>query len=93
LQQVQLFNNAKSIVGASGAALANMIFAGDEADIFITIGKYSLSSYWYWQNIACASGKKIIYVFGEAVDVKTKGVHSDFVIDLDNFVQVVGGKR
>lgn len=93
LQQAQLFNKAKSIVGSSGAALANIIFASDDADIMIAIGKYTLTSYWYWQNIACASGKKISYIFGEAVDLKTNGIHADFTIDLDNFMQVVGGKR
>jgi capsular polysaccharide biosynthesis protein len=93
LQQAQLFSKAKSIVASSGAALANMIFASGSANIIIIIGKFSLTSYWYWQNIACASGKKISYVFGEAVDVKINGIHANFTIDLDSFIEVVGGKR
>ena len=40
LQQVQLFSNAKTIVGSSGAGLANIIFCPPTTEISIFISKY-----------------------------------------------------
>ena len=83
-QQVHLFRNAKSIVGSSGAALANIIFAKKDANISIFISKYPDTSYWYWQNMASAAGARINYVLGNiASDGKEESIHSDFHIDLD----------
>ena len=83
--QVELFRNAKMVVGSSGAALANMIFLPSDAQIFILIGKHPDTSYWYWQNMACASGNVVKYVFGVS-DNKGDGIHSDFVIDVDELM-------
>ena len=80
LQQAMLFSNAKEIVGSSGAALANLIFAPSNANVQILIGKYPNTSYWYWQNIACASGKKVDYVLGKVLKIDN-GIHSDFSVD------------
>jgi capsular polysaccharide biosynthesis protein len=84
LQQAQLFSHATMIVGSSGAALANIIFAPSGTKIFILIGKYQDTSYWYWQNIACASGKTVSYIFGKVSD-HTGGIHADFTVDPDDF--------
>ncbi|MCP4473927.1 MAG: glycosyltransferase family 61 protein [Gammaproteobacteria bacterium] len=84
LQQVKLFSQAEVIVGSSGAALANILFASKNVKIFILIGKYANTCYWYWQNIACASGKTVNYVLGKILS-KERGnsrVHADFTIDL-----------
>lgn len=90
LQQVQLFSNSKSIVGSSGAAFANIVLAPHDVKIFILIGKYPDTSYWYWQNMACASGKTVSYVFGEINDSAYSGIHADFMIDLENLLQELG---
>ena len=76
-EQIRLFMNADSIVASSGAALANIIFAKPSANIIIMIGKCQDTSYWYWQNIACAVGCKVSYVLGKP---KHDGIHSDFNI-------------
>jgi len=81
LQQVRFFNYASVITGSSGAALANLLFASSQAKVIILIGRYKETSYWYWQNIACASGKTIHYVFSSG-DVPS--IHADFEIDLQN---------
>ena len=77
--QAKLFGNAKSIVGSSGAAMANLVFAEKDAKIFIFISKFKDTSYWYWQNIACATGKEIRYILGQSLQ---EGIHSDFSIDI-----------
>lgn len=81
-KQVQLFSHAKTIVGSSGAALANMLFLPRGAQIFILIGKYSGTSYWYWQNMACSSGKILQYCLGTLENEQTSGIHGNFHIPL-----------
>ncbi len=90
LVQVQLFRNAKCIVGSSGAALANILFAQEDAKIFILISKHPDTSYWYWQNIACASGKKVHYVIGHIDNNDHMGIHADFKVDLENLMLAIG---
>lgn len=88
IEQVILFSRAKIIIGSSGAALANVMFAPKDAKIFILISKFPNTSYWYWQNIACASGKKINYVLG-SVGHSGRGIHADFTIDLEGFLSAL----
>ena len=85
-QQVALFKNAKTIVSSSGAALANMIFTTQGSKIFILISKHPDTIYWYWQNIACASGKTVNYLFGKISESDLSGIHASFVVDLDDLV-------
>lgn len=80
LQQLALFGSVDEIVAPSGAALANLIFARADARVHILIGKYDGTSYWYWQNMACASGKQVVYSLGELSNSQST-IHSDFVID------------
>jgi capsular polysaccharide biosynthesis protein len=82
-QQYYLFGNAKKIIGASGAAMANLIFAQNDADILVIMGKIPEHIYWYWQNLACANGKKVRYILGEPLSAKRDGIHSDVFVDLD----------
>ena len=89
LQQFLLFSHTKVVVGSSGAALANIMFSSSEAKIFILISKFQNTSYWYWQNIACASGKVVNYVFGDAVEGQTNGIHADFKIDVQNLKEAL----
>ena len=92
LQQAMLFSKAKEIVGSSGAALANLIFAPSNASVQILIGKYPNTSYWYWQNIACASGKVVSYILGEVADRDHSGIHADFTVNLQHVLQELGEK-
>lgn len=89
-QQVDLFASADIIVASSGAAVANIIFAPSTARIFVLISKFPNTSYWYWQNMACASGKTVNYVLGEPVGGEQVGIHADFTIDLAAFEQELG---
>lgn len=88
-QQVQCFQDASVVVGSSGAALANLLFTPKQARTYILIAKYSNTSYWYWQNIACASNREIRYVFGENSGAD-QGIHADFKIDLADVSQIIG---
>ena len=88
IQQVQIFSQAKNIIGTSGAAIANMIFSSSSAQIIILIGDYVETSYWYWQNMACAAGLRIKYGLGTVEDSQNSGVHSDFHFQINNFSEM-----
>lgn len=88
-QQAKLFSQAKVILGSSGAALANILYAKSNSKIIILIAKHSNTSYWYWQNIACAVGLKVNYVFGEVVET-SDGAHADFKVDVGHVLSAIG---
>jgi len=87
LEQVQLFANAKVVIASSGAALANIIFCPPTTEILIFISKQPDTSYWYWQNMASASGKVVRYFLGEAVSGSSQGIHADFSISPDEVLK------
>ncbi len=93
LEQVKLFSNAEVVVASSGSALANIIFCSSAAKIYILISKYPGTAYWYWQNIARASGKTITYVFGEISENDARGIHADFSVDRDKLISVIEGEK
>ncbi len=80
LQQVSIIKNAKCIMGVSGAAFGNLIFASSDSEINILIGEARNTPYWYWQNIAIAVNLKVNYFFGK-VNKFSDSVHSDFTIN------------
>ena len=80
-EQFHLFAGAETVVGATGAAFANLIFCKPTAKIVICIAKFENTSYGYWQNLACASGNRVSYVFGKIAPALIKSIHSDFMVD------------
>jgi capsular polysaccharide biosynthesis protein len=93
IDQVRLFTNAEVVVGSSGAAFGNIVFCPPTTEIYIfRIKNPNKVINWYWQNIACASGKTVNYVFGERTPGDPKGIHADRVISLDDLAQAVGNR-
>lgn len=80
-EQFHTFSGAEVVVGATGAAFANLIFCKPSAKIVICIAIFKNTSYGYWQNLACAAGNSVIYVLGKITPSVVKTIHSDFVID------------
>lgn len=78
-EQVELFSDADVIIGATGAAFANLIFCKPTTKIVIMISDHKGLSYWYWQNIACAVGNRITYVIGKCEGVFSHP-HSSYTI-------------
>ena len=79
LQQVALFSQADSIIGPTGAAFANVVFCKPDTKITILITRSNVVPYWYWQNMACASGKTVEYVLSEKM--YQNEIHSDFTVN------------
>lgn len=83
-QQVQLFSRAEAVVASSGAAVANIIFCPPGTRITILIGRFPDTSYWYWQNIAAASGNLVRYVLCETALDSPHGIHADFHVNVED---------
>ena len=84
--QVQLFSQAEAVVASTGAAVANIVFCPPGIRITILIARFPDTSYWYWQNIALASGNAVRYVLGEVVGGIGAGIHSDFRIEVKDLL-------
>lgn len=91
-QQVRLFSQAESIVGGSGAAMANLIFAHTNCRTVILIAKVPYTAYWYWQNIALSCGNKVTYVIGESTAHDRPGIHDNFRVSLQDVIDAVTQK-
>lgn len=80
-EQVELFSKADIVVGATGAALANMVFCEPQAKVVILVANCNKLSYWYWQNIACATGLNFTYVVARENQTQ---IHDDYIIELQD---------
>ena len=89
-QQVALFSNVDIVVGATGAAMANLVFCKPTTRIIILISCYRHTSYWYWQNMACAVGNRINYVLGKTAWSALAGIHSDYRINPSDLLDAIG---
>lgn len=88
-EQVALFSNAKFIVSASGAALVNMIWAPAGAKIVVLMNDSKVANYWYFGNLAIASGHQLGYVLGNMVNTGAwdDHNHADFEISPQALVE------
>lgn len=91
LEQVEFFANAEVIVGATGAALANLIFCAATTRIVILIARYKHNSYFYWQNMASACGNRVTYVLGESESGPAKTIHSNFYVSPKFLLEALNG--
>lgn len=78
IQQAQLFMNAKVVVGATGAAIANALFCQRDSQVAILIAKNEGMAYDYWVNMLSPMGIDVTYILGMGCE---SNVHSDFSID------------
>lgn len=83
-QQVILFSKANIVVAGTGAACANLIFCKPSAHILILISKHKDLPYGYWQNMSCAIGGRVTYVFGDVEKKSARNVHEDYSINIED---------
>ena len=87
--QFHLFSNAEAVVGATGAALANLVFCPEDVRVVICLSSHPDHSYGYWQSMAAASGSCVSYVLGPIEGAKATGVHADFSVDIDDVIRAI----
>ncbi|PCJ83910.1 MAG: hypothetical protein COA54_14690 [Thiotrichaceae bacterium] len=88
-EQVRVFSQADIVVGATGAALVNLMFCKPHTRIIILMAQHNHMPYWYWQNIACAVKCHATYVLGNIIKSKSLGIHGDFTVDPKDIIAAV----
>lgn len=88
-EQVKLFSEAGVIVGATGAAMANLIFCSSLTKIIVMMGIHDEMPYAYWQNMASAVGNNVSYVLGKVSDSSFRGIHANFRIETKDLLQAL----
>jgi capsular polysaccharide biosynthesis protein len=86
-EQFAVFSAAEVIVGATGAAFANIIFCKPMTKIVIMISDYKHMPYWYWQNMACSVSNTVTYVIGRCG--RFKHLHVDFIINGEDVLNAI----
>jgi len=88
-EQVRIFSQADIVVGATGAALVNLMFCKPHARIIILMAQHAHMPYWYWQNIACAVNCHTTYVLGNIIKSRGLGIHGDFTVEPKEIIAAV----
>jgi len=91
-EQVEVFSSADVVVGATGAAFANLLFCKPGTLLIIMIADLESTSYYYWQNMACASNNSVVYVFGVIQRNLAKSIHSDFHVVPSDVIDALGNR-
>ena len=82
--QVQIFSQAKIIVGQSGAGMANFIFAPKDSRILIMMSDVAETNLHLFGLIAQALDINLEYIIGKSLVVRKKySIHSDFYVDIE----------
>lgn len=77
--QVRLFHRAKMVFGATGAAMANLIFARPGCRVAVMMSAHPATPYFYWHNLADSLGVHVEYILCEPESGSPDGVHSNFM--------------
>jgi len=88
-EQVKLFSEASVIVGATGAAMANLIFCNSSTRIIVMMGIHDEMPYAYWPNMGLAVGNEVSYVLGKISDSSFRGIHANFRIETKDLLQAL----
>lgn len=80
--QVRLFSQAELVIGATGAAMANLIFCPPGARVHVLMARHPEMPYWYWQRLAECVGVDLSYGLGEICAAEERGFHADFKVPL-----------
>jgi capsular polysaccharide biosynthesis protein len=89
LDQARLFSSADEIIGATGAAFANIIFCSPSCKVTILIGDHPETPYGYWANIAAAVGVRVRYILGQSEAPISAGKHRDFSIKEQHVISLI----
>ncbi|MCR5872849.1 glycosyltransferase family 61 protein [Phenylobacterium sp. J426] len=88
--QVALFSTARMVVGATGAAMTNLIFCREDCPIVVLMPRFRHTAYWYWRHMAAAAGSgPVVHVSGPQADVHPEpwnpaALHRDFSVDIEH---------
>lgn len=89
-EQVRVFHRARMVIGPTGAAMANLIFARPGCRMGIMMSTHPATPYFYWHNLADSLGVSVEYILCEPEAGWPQGVHSNFTVPVDAMRRVYG---
>jgi hypothetical protein len=98
-EQVELFSEAEIVVGATGSALANLIFCPATCPVIILISNFRQTPYWYWHNMASAVGNQVVHVVGQSLapddadPFEPDAPHADFRVEVSDIFDAIDSVR
>lgn len=90
-EQVRVFHQAKMVVGATGAAMVNLLFCRPGTRVGIMMSTHPATPYFYWHNMAVCRGVKVEYILCEPEHLGPNDVHSNFYAPISEMEKVYGG--
>jgi len=93
--QMALYSGAGMIVGATGAAMTNLLFCQPDCPTVVMIPKFRETAYWYWRHMAAAAGTgPILHVSGNQIDPREDpfdplALHANFAVELKDVLEAV----
>lgn len=91
--QVRLFHRARLVVGPTGAALANLLFARPGCRVGVMMPTHACTPYFYWHNLARTRGVRIEYILCQPEAGSPHGVHSHFTAPVAEMARSYGAER
>ena len=92
-EQVRLFHRARMVVGPTGAAMANLIFARPGCRIGVMMSTHPATPYFYWQRLAEGLGVEVEYILCEPEAGFPHGVHSNFTAPVADMARAYKADR
>ncbi len=89
-EQVRVFHGAKMVIGPTGAAMANLLFARPGCRVGVMMSTHPATPYYYWHNMVDSLGVTVEYILCEP-DAQDEGaVHCDFSVPVAGMAQAYG---
>lgn len=94
-EQVAAYSGAGMIVGATGAAIANLVFCPPDCPTVVMMPKFRHTAYWYWRRMAASAGAgPVVHVSGDQIKptedpYDALAVHQDFAVELKDVLDAV----
>lgn len=92
-EQVRVFHSARLVIGATGAAMANLIFCRPGARVAVMMSKLAETPYFYWHNMALCRDVCVEYILCEPDCSGNDGVHANFAAPIAAMAQAYRHER
>lgn len=94
-EQIAMFSNAAMVVGATGAAITNVMFCRPDCPMVVLMPRFRQTGYWYWRRIAAAAGAgPVVHVSGPQLrpmddPFHAVAMHQDFRVEVADVLDAV----
>lgn len=94
-EQIAVYSNAAMVVGATGAAITNLLFCAPDCPVVVLMPQFRLTAYWYWRRMAAAAGAgTVVHAVGKQIQTLDDpyhplALHQDFRVEVHDVLAAV----